>query len=274
MSRTGPNRRSGVGSAVARTSRRVSLRQVLFALICSHASLLGAQDWATWEQDALWIGAFLEQPMTERTSLWFDGSWRRMDLGARPQQLLLRPGLLRTIAPGVKIGGGVTYVATAPYGRLPLTNPTREHRTWQTLQLAHRAGRVDVSHRLLVEQRWIRPSLGDSLGSATYANRIRYRGRGQTALGRAALVGRPLYGFVWDELLMPLGGRQQQFTIGQNRATIGVGAALSATTRVEVGYMNLYNAYPGRRANEVNHTLWLSWHYTGAPRPVTARTAP
>jgi hypothetical protein len=32
---------------------------------------------------------------------------------------------------------------------------------------------------------------------------------------------------------------------------------------VELAYMNLYNAFPARRANEVNHTLWLSWHYTG-----------
>ena len=254
-----------------RTGLRAGL---LLAALLGQASPLGAQDWVTREQDALWVGAFLEQPVTERVNLWFDGSWRRMDFGVRPQQLLLRPGVLVTVAPGVKIGGGMTYVATAPYGNLPIANPTRDTRTWQTLQLTHKAGTVDVHHRFMVEQRWIRPLIGDSLGPATYANRIRYRARGQMPLGAATLAGRPLYGFVWDELLMPFGGVQQQFTIGQNRATIGMGVGLSSTTRVEVGYMNLYNAFPGRRANEVNHTLWLSWHYTGAARSITARSAP
>jgi hypothetical protein len=62
---------------------------------------------------------------------------------------------------------------------------------------------------------------------------------------------------------MPLGGAAQTFTIGQNRATVGVGVPLSPRVRAEVGYMNLYNALAARRANEVNHTLWLSWHWTG-----------
>ncbi len=250
-----------------------TLRSLLVGAVAGLTPRLHAQpgaEWITREQDALWVGAFLEQPVTGRTNLWFDGSWRRMDFGARPQQLLLRPGVLVTVAPGVKIGGGVTYVATAPYGRLPLASPNRDMRTWQTLQLAHKAGAVDVSHRFLLEQRWIRPLLGDSLGPATYGNRIRYRARGQTPIGRATIGGRPLYGFIWDELLMPVGGVAQQLTIGQNRATAGVGVPLSKTTRVEVAYMNLYNAYPSRRANEVNHTVWLSWHYTGAPRPVAA----
>lgn len=250
-----------------RASTCVVVLASVLAFVAGSPRALAAQhsaEWITREQDAMWVGAFVEQPVTERVNVWFDGSWRRMDFGARPQQLLLRPGVLVTLAPGVKVGGGLTYVASAPYGRLPQPTPSRDYRSWQTVQLFHPAGRVTVSHRFMVEQRWIRPLLGDSLGDVTYANRIRYRARGEVPLGTAAaLGGRRLYGFVWDELLMPVGGAAQQFTIGQNRATAGVGVQLSASMRAEVGYMNLYNAFPGRRANEVNHTLWLSWHYTG-----------
>jgi hypothetical protein len=78
--------------------------------------------------------------------------------------------------------------------------------------------------------------------------------------------GQPVYGFAWDELLMPIGGKAQTFTLGQNRASLGVGFSLSRTTKAELGYMNLYNAFASRRANEVNHTLWLSWHYAGNHR--------
>jgi SOS-response transcriptional repressor LexA len=92
------------------------------------------------------------------------------------------------------------------------------------------------------------------------------RARGTLPLSRLALHGKPVTAFAWTELLMPLGGRAQQFTIGQNRATVGVALPLSHATKVELAYMNLYNAFPARRANEVNHTLWLSWHYTGERR--------
>jgi len=226
----------------------------------------GAGGWDTQEQDAMWVGVFAEQPVTPKTSLWFDGSWRRMDFGARPQQLLLRPGVLYALAPGVKVGGGVAYIATAPYGRLPIGNPLREFRSWQDLQLSHRAGTVAVGHRFRLEQRWTNPLVNGTPGPDSYANRIRYRARGAANLGTLAIAGRPVYGFVWDELLMPIGGPNQTFTIGQNRATAGVGFTLNTVMQAEVGYMNLYNAFPARRANEVNHTLWVSWHYTGRAR--------
>ena len=105
--------------------------------------------------------------------------------------------------------------------------------------------------------------IGDSAGPTGYANRVRYRARGNANLGRLSMAGQPVYGFVWNELLMPIGGRTQQFTLGQNRATVGIGLPIGARSKAELAYMNLYNAFASRRANEVNHTLWVSWHYTG-----------
>ncbi|MCA0374461.1 MAG: DUF2490 domain-containing protein [Gemmatimonadetes bacterium] len=251
------------------------LRRILLAATVSvpcaftGAAPLAAQPWITRHQDAAWVGAFMDEPVTERLALWFDGSWRRMDLGAAPQQLLLRPGVQYTLARGVRVGGGYGYIATAPYGSLPIADPTREHRTWQQLSLSHTAGRVGFSHRYRLEQRWISPLLrtgaGDAreLGDATYQNRFRYMGRAQTELTGARVQGRPMLLFVWDELLMPIGGATSLFTLGQNRLTGGVGIPVSARVRAEVGYMNLYNAFAARRANEVNHTLWVSWHWTG-----------
>ncbi len=219
------------------------------------------------------MGVNVDQPVAPKLALWFDGSWRRMELGAEPQQVLIRPGLQYTLTPGVRVSAGYAYIATAPYGSLPTANPLREQRTWQQLLLTHRAGAATVSHRYRLEQRWIRPLLAssgesdDALGPTTYQNRLRYLGRGQVNLGSLTYRSRPLLGIVWDELLMPLGGPAQTLTIGQNRATIGVGLPVTPTQRVEVSYMNLYNALAARRANEINHTLWLSWHYTGvAPR--------
>ena len=234
-----------------------------------------AQPWTTRHQDALWVGTFVDQPISKRTALWFDGSWRRMGMGAEPQQLLVRPGLQVTLSPGVRVAAGYGYIATQPYGAFPIANPTREHRTWQQLTVAHTAGAVSITHRYRLEQRWLHPLLrvaGEGAGEGydartsgptTYQNRLRYMPRAQVALGSLTVGGRPVIGYVWDELLMPLGGPTQTFTIGQNRASAGVGIPTGARTRVDVGYMNLYNAFVPRRANEINHTLWLSMHWTG-----------
>ncbi|WP_373068481.1 DUF2490 domain-containing protein [Gemmatimonas sp.] len=232
-----------------------------------------AQAWQSASQDAMWVGTFVDQPITAKTSLWFDNSWRSMDFGARPQQVLLRPGVQYTLAPGVRVAAGYAYIATAPYGALPSPNPLREQRTWQQLTLTHKGGPVTFSHRYRLEQRWIRPLLPTvasvtaeedrELGPTTYQNRLRYQGRAQINLPGLAWDKRPLIALAWNELLMPLGGATQLVTLGQNRATVGVGLPVTPRQRVEIGYMNLYNAFPARRANEINHTLWLSWHYTG-----------
>lgn len=228
-----------------------------------------AQPWIARHQDALWGGVFVDEPISSRLALWFDGSWRRMDTGREPQQLLLRPGVQYTLTRGVRIGGGYGYIATAPYGSLPIADPTREHRTWQQLALSHTAGKVAFSHRYRLEQRWISPLLRTGIGDAresgpsAYQNRFRYMGRAQVDVPSLRVQQRPVFAFVWDEMLMPVGGATSAFTLGQNRLTGGVGIPLSAKTRAEVGYMNLVNVFAARRANEVNHTVWVSWHYTG-----------
>jgi hypothetical protein len=240
---------------------------IALALPCTLAAQGG--EWIARHQDALWAGVSVEEHITEKTQFWFDGSWRRMDFGVDPQQLLLRPGVLVTVAPGVRVGGGYAYIATAPYGSLPIANPLREHRTWQDVRLSNKAGAFTFAHRFRLEQRWISPMLlrgtGDERerGPAAYQNRVRYQGRATTNLPKLAIDGRSLTGFVWDELLMPIGGPQAALSVGQNRATIGVGVPISARQRLEFAYMNLANMFAARRANEINHTLWLSWHWTG-----------
>jgi hypothetical protein len=255
------------------------IRPLAALLVVAPVTLVAqGSDWIARHQDAMWVGTTIEEHLTDKTQFWFDGSWRRMAFGNEPQQLLLRPGVLYTVAPGVRIGGGYSYIATAPYGALPIANPLREHRSWQDLRLSNKAGRVTFAHRFRLEQRWISPLLrtgtGDdrSRGAASYQNRVRYMGRATANLPRLTVGGRPMTGFVWDELLMPVGGPQAALSVGQNRATAGFGVPIDARQRLEIAYMNLTNMFAARRANEINHTLWLSYHWTGtarAPKPVS-----
>ncbi len=219
--------------------------------------------WETGQQGATWVNAFVDHAITSRTALWFDGHWRRMGLGDLPQQLLLRPGVQFTLAPGVRVAAGYAYVATAPYGQFPLADPLREQRTWQQLLLTHKAGPATVIHRYRWEQRWLSSITGDGddrkRGAPTYQQRARYQVRAQAPVPMVAVHGRPVLAFVWDELLLPVGHGDAISRFSQNRLGAGVGIPTGSRQRVEIGYMNLWNAFTGVQANEVNHTLVLSF---------------
>lgn len=239
---------------------------VLLSGACAPAALFAqAADWGTVHQSASWYAGFVDHALTPKTALWFDGQWRRMGAGASPQQLLLRPGIQRTIAPGVRIAAGYAYVATAPYGERPSATPLREHRGWQQLVLNHRAGPLAVTHRYRWEQRWLAPVIADGAGGETrtgrwgYQQRARYMARAQGAVPRVQIGNRPVLGFVWDELLMPIGHGDALARVAQNRIAAGIGIPISGRQRVEVSYMNLWNALPGARTNEVNHTFSVGW---------------
>ena len=238
--------------------RQLALLAVLLPL--APTRVMAQSPWTTVQQAATWYGAFVDQAITDRTALWFDGQWRRLGLANEPQQLLLRPGVQRTLAPGVRVAAGYAYIATAPYGQAPIAAPTREHRTWQQLTLAHAAGPLTVSHRYRWEQRWLASrTAGDDLTPFAYQQRARYMVRAQGPLSALRWRGRPVLGFVWDELLLPVGHGDASLRVTQNRLGGGVGIPLDRRQRVEVGYMNLWNALGGPRVNEVNHTLTLSW---------------
>lgn len=221
--------------------------------------------WTTEEQSSSWYGAFVDHAVSERTALWFDAQWRRMGIGENPQQLLIRPGVQRTLAPGVRVATGYAYVATAPYGALPSAAPTREHRLWQQLLLSHRAGAVNFTHRYRWEQRWLSSVLEDGGRTpSAFQNRARYMARAQGALPAVQVGSRPAFWFVWDELFLPVGHGDAAVRLAQNRLGGGVGVPIDARQRVELGYMNLWNGVPAQRANEVNHTFTLSWVWSSA----------
>ncbi len=236
----------------------------ILALITGGSADAEAQSasWPTVHQPALWVITSVDHKITSRTSFWFDGHWRRMGIGERPQQLLLRPGFLHTIAPGVRIGGGYAFVATAPYGEVPQPSPLREHRLWQQLTLAHAAGPVAITHRYRWEQRWIAPVTGSGLGDYAYQQRARYMVRGQAPLGGLRYRSRAIIGFAQEELLLPVGYGGSAGRLTQNRFALGGGLPLTARQRLEIGYLNLWNAISRVPANEVNHTIMLNWVVT------------
>jgi hypothetical protein len=238
-------------------------RALLFALAMLTGPL-GAQGaaWTTVQQPAMWLNATVDHAITERAALWFDGHWRRMEFGREPQQVLVRPGIIVTLRPGVRVGAGYTYAATAPYGESPNAVPSREHRGWQQVSVAHRVGSVGLSYRLRWEQRWL-ATVPDELGPYTYQQRARLMARVQRPV--AATGAGAVLGFAYNEYFLPVGHSDAQQVRLQNRAGIGVGIPLDARQRIDVSYMHQWNRITPRETHEINHTLVLGWVWTAGP---------
>lgn len=94
-----------------------------------------------------------------------------------------------------------------------------------------------------------------------YQQRFRYFVRGQGTLP-LTLGSTKLMAFGYNEVLMPVGHGDAALRLTQNRLSAGLGVPIGARQRVEVGYLNLWNALPARRVNEFNHTLTLAWYWT------------
>ena len=232
---------------------------VLLLLLSPTRSQSQTNRWQTIEQPAAWYSLVVERPLTDRVSLWFDGQWRRSGLIDNPQQLLLRPGVMFTLTPSVRVGGGYAWIATAPYGETPSLTPLREHRAWQQLSLTHRAAGLGISHRYRWEQRWLTPVRDSGAAVTSYQQRARYLVRAQGVLPRLRLGKGEVTGFVWNEVLLPVGHGDALIRLTQNRLGGGIGVPVSPRNRIEVGYMHLWNSLTASRVNEVNLTLTLSW---------------
>lgn len=240
-----------------------SVGAVFAALCLAWPSISEAQGtaWQTAHQSAVWLNATVDHAITERTALWFDANWRRMEWGREPQQLLIRPGVQFTLRPGVRVGAGYTYAATAPYGESPNAVPTREHRGWQQLALAHRVASVGLSYRVRVEQRWME-SVADGPRPSVYQARARFQGRAQLPLAR--LPAGTLSGFAFKEYFLPIGHSDAEQVRLQNRAGVGMSLPLDARQRIDVSYMHHWNRITPRSTHEINHTLVIGWVWTAS----------
>lgn len=245
-----------MGEVLVRNWHRVH-RIALAVAALAPLSASAQADWQTVQQPAMWVNTFVDHAVSERTALWFDGHWRRMDFGASPQQLLLRPGVQVTLRPGFRAGVGYAYIATAPYGESPNPRPVREHRAWQQVSISHAIFNLSVSQRLRTEQRWSAALGADSEpGPLRYQQRVRYLLRAQRPTGTRN------YGFAANEFFLPIGHSEGAQRRLQNRAQLGFGRPLSDRQRVEISYLHQWNRITPRETHEFNHTLVLSWLWT------------
>jgi hypothetical protein len=182
--------------------------------------------------------------VSDKVGIHTEYQWRRNELITSWQQSLIRTGLNYNLNARVFFRLGYALAETYPYGDYPLNGLGRnftEHRIFEMVQLSHKEGLVDFSHRFMLEQRFIGRYSSASMNSEDefpFSNRARYMIRLQVPLRGKEIKDKTPYVAAYDEVFIGFGKNVNANIFDQNRIGILLGYRFNKNVRIEGGYLN------------------------------------
>jgi hypothetical protein len=188
--------------------------------------------------------------------------WRREFLGETWQQSLLRVGLDYTLSQGPIISAGYDWLQNFPYGEQAALYAFNENRIFEQFTLKQPVGRVRITHRYRLEQRFLGKKTESEEGRYTsdgtvFRQRIRYRLSVEIPLTEKEMNKGGVFLLASDELFVNFGKGVGKNALDQNWFKGGVGYCTSDRSTVFVGYLNQYVLKGDGVHAERNHTLRL-----------------
>lgn len=215
----------------------------------------------------LWISHLGDHKVTDHWGFHTEAHVRQAELGAMPQQLLLRPAINFHLNPEVMFTAGYSYYYNHRYGAWPIAVESWEHQAYQQVQFTARTGRVALQHRIRMEERFIAVLEADPLSengfsfdTYIYQSRFRIRLMATLPLGAHEKV-EPKTWFLsaYDELFLNFGDNARLDLMNQNRISGLFGYQLNKPCGVQIGYLlqtlQRHAAASGADLVEMNSTL-------------------
>ena len=179
--------------------------------------------------------------ITPKFAIHTEYQWRRVDGLQNPQQNLLRTGVNYAVRKDVSLNAGYAFVETDPYGDFPNANAFSEHRIFEQVVIKNPLGKVDVSHRFTLEQRFIEKfstQNGTTKTDWIFLNRMRYRLRTEIPLSGKSTDNNTWSIILLDELFINFGKNVGANVFDQNRLAALVGYKVNKNVKIEAGYLN------------------------------------
>lgn len=219
-----------------------------------------------------WYNNFVTVKFNKKWSGHFEYQWRRDRLITDWQQGLLRTGINYQIHPKLQLRAGYAWIETFNYGDIPLQAAGKtftEHRTFQMATLTDKPGRLEVSHRFMLEQRWVGRFTNAALEKEdefVYSNRLRYMFRAQLPLNKMKTEPGAVYLAGYDEVFIGFGKNVNANVFDQNRLALMLGYQFNKTLRIEGGYFNqivqLGRELNNRNVFQYNNGLIINANWT------------
>ncbi len=214
-----------------------------------------------------WFMYFGDHKFSEHWGIHLEAQFRRNEIIAKPQQLLLRTGVNYHFAANAFLTAGYCYVHTSPYGVFPASSGFPENRFWEQLQVKSQAGRIEMITRLRLEQRFTKLPAPQIIGEYpsgddVYTNRARVLVRLSVPFKGKTIEDKSLYFSCYDEAFVNFGENVQANIFDQNRAYAAIGYKFPKWGKLEIGYMNQLLMKSDGVKIENNHTLQVGFSST------------
>jgi len=204
----------------------------------------------------------------KKWSAHFEYQWRRENYIRNWQQSLLRTGINYKANSSTAFRIGYAWAETYPYGDYPVNafgKTFSEHRMYELATLTQRSGTLDISHRFILEQRWLPRYLSAASTKPDewlFLNRARYMLRLQQSLKGKTLEDKEPYIAAYDEILIGFGKNVNENIFDQNRFGFLLGYRFSPVCRIEGGYLSqivqLSREVTGRNVFQHNNGFIIS----------------
>ena len=204
-----------------------------------------------------WFNNFTTLKFSDKWSGHLEYQWRRNEIVTKWQQSLFRTGINYQVNNKLALRLGYAWIETFPYGDIPLQTAGKrfpEHRIFQMATINDNLNRIEISHRFMLEQRWIGRFTNAIIvkpDDFVFVNRLRYMYRMQMALGKKTITDKTVYAAIYDEVFMGFGKNVNENVFDQNRLAILLGYRFSKKIRIEGGFFNQVLQY-GREVNNRN----------------------
>ena len=236
--------------------RIATVLSILCCLLLNAKSKIFAQNGRITDRNSIgWFNYFGTIKLKTKWSLHTEYQWRRAQIIKDWQQSLLRIGVNYQLNNDVQFRLGYAWAETFAYGDIPLNTFGKqftEHRTYQMLTINDKIGKVSLSHRFMLEQRWLGryTSAADTKDDDfLFMNRMRYMIRGQIPVTNNAT--NPIYAAAYNEILIGFGKNVGENIFDQNRIGLILGKTINNSFRIEAGYLNQI-VQLGREVNNRN----------------------
>lgn len=191
-----------------------------------------------------WYNLFSTFKVSKKIGIHTEYQWRRNKLFTHWQQSLLRVGVNYQLNPKIQFRLGYAWAETFPYGEIAINSFGKdftEHRLFQTATIADKVSIIEMSHRFMLEQRWVGRYTNANLTKEDdylFLNRMRYMYRIQVPLKGKSIADKTPYVGAYDEIFIGFGRNANENIFDQNRLGILLGYKLNNLFRIEVGYLN------------------------------------
>lgn len=191
-----------------------------------------------------WYNIFGTFKLNDKFGAHTEFQWRRDNFITDRKQSLLRLGLNYQYKPNILFRAGYALIETFNYGEIPINAFGRdftEHRIYEMVQLAHQEGKVELTHRFMLEQRFVGRYSSPNLKTEDefpFMNRARYMFRAQLPLKGKQIEDNTPYAAFYDEIFIGFGKNVNANIFDQNRLGILVGYRFDKNLRIEGGYLS------------------------------------